>query len=207
LGRDPIGEKGGVLLYGFVSNGSINNTDADGRTISNFVIQDLMGALVHIWPWEAGNYGGSAGMAGFLGSQRIFDVTGTTAGQDCDLHITHMQWNATAYFNVLGLVPETWVEKHEGHHFKTSKVVATRFNTAMTERRTCCMSAGTTCQDMASKLKTWLVTNLKYQQHDVGTYYDGLLGWWQFYSEIAFQHAMSRAQANFINDWKCGDVD
>ncbi|MBI3763318.1 MAG: RHS repeat-associated core domain-containing protein [Chloroflexi bacterium] len=46
LSRDPIEEEGGVNLYGFVCNGTLNLYDSDGRFLGSLMLSVLRGAAI-----------------------------------------------------------------------------------------------------------------------------------------------------------------
>ena len=52
LSRDPIGETGGVNLYGFVENNVINITDAHGKSATLIVGGVILGGLILYNLWE-----------------------------------------------------------------------------------------------------------------------------------------------------------
>jgi len=74
--RDPIGERGGINLYGFVDNNPINYVDPDGRVI---VIAAIPVAYYYLW----GGVGLSVATIALLNSppaQQMYTDIGNTLG-------------------------------------------------------------------------------------------------------------------------------
>jgi RHS repeat-associated protein len=76
LSRDPIGEEGGINLYGYVGNNPVNLVDPDGQLAIGAVVGGVAGAVSA--GMSSANHGGSLGQ--ILGSAAIGGAFGAIVG-------------------------------------------------------------------------------------------------------------------------------
>jgi hypothetical protein len=156
--RDPIEERGGGNLYGFVGNDGTNRRDYLGLKIPTL---DIDPETIDVWENPVVKYnprtGGEAGKGGIQASYAATVSKTVSISKYSDLILTGTVKHVAYYFSGLPSDLVAGVQKHEKKHVSKSKKWWNMFANEVnwTERKWCdpCASLAKTYVDATNKLR------------------------------------------------------